>query len=480
LLNHLLSILPSQQDVRHPGNSGVAFLDLDPGQPEYSTPGHIYLAHIRSPVLGPSFSHPTLYEGSAATTVRSHYIGFLSPKDDSDHYCEAIMDLMDHFHQLRQQYAGLPLIINYPGWIFGQGLEIASWLVTSLGLSDLVYMSEKGPEEVVATLGAAASQNGVSMAVLPSQPIDYVSRSSSQLRSMQMLSYFHSSLGPSSQAPIWSNIPLARSRSFTVDYSGHKHGISLVLALGLAFDPDLLRDLLDGAVVGLVAVEDLDAILGSLESGQEDSVTDGQEIMDVDGYDANDTSPSSGINSKILRTKEGLPYPFMAGGICIPPESKLSYSLGQAIVRSINSDAQTLDLITPIPLSVFRTALDQGHQLILVRGQVDSPNWAIGEEYFAASAALARHRRGVESQGGQDENTKPGLPPAEDLAARKAADSMMATKLRERIRRASNVPFMRPVGWEDDSKPPSRRKDKRLWKLRKRVNNVRDSPVGDI
>src|SRR5262245_14356385 len=94
LFNHLLSASPSQ-DIAHPGQDGVAFLDLDPGQPEFSPMGHVYLAHLCSPVFGPSFSHPTPDHGS---TIRSHYIGSTSPRDNPDHYVTAAMDLIEHYH----------------------------------------------------------------------------------------------------------------------------------------------------------------------------------------------------------------------------------------------------------------------------------------------------------------------------------------------------------------------------------------------
>ncbi|KAL1959804.1 hypothetical protein VTO42DRAFT_949 [Malbranchea cinnamomea] len=488
LLNHLLSAPPSRE-MNHPGKDGVAFLDLDPGQPEFAPAGHIYLGHIRSPVFGPPYSHPTLNAQSEGCVLRSHHIGATSPKDDSDHYAIAIMDLMDHFHQLRHQYPQCPLIINYPGWIFGQGLEIVTWLVSTLGLSDVVYMSEKGPEEVVVPLEAAASQAGVQLTVLPSQPIEYACRSSSQLRSMQMLSYFHSS--QVQESLIWSNLPLIRSRSLVVNYSGDKQGVFGIMAPGFPREPDLLYDLLDGAIVGVVALESVDAINGPAAL---------QVYEGVDGSTSNPGSPEpeyGGSTHKgdqnnqpiIVRTKEQLPYLFLgSGGTCIPPDPKLSRSLGLAIVKSINTEAETLELITPIPFSTIRHALDQNHRIVLIRGHLDNPNWAISEEYFAARAAQSRYRafivqRSLEKKENreatetqkqkqkpkQQRRAKEKTESLDDISVVDAHDGGMVDKLRDRVRLAAHVPWMRVEGWDEPEKKTRR---KRLWKVRRRADMV--------
>lgn len=456
LLNHLLSVPP--QDMQHPGKDGVAFLDLDPGQPEFSPAGHIYLAHIKSPVLGPPYSHPTLNEQTDGRVVRSHHIGATSPKDDSDHYAIAIMDLMDRYHQLRHQYPQCALIINYPGWIFGQGLEIATWLVSSLGLSDLVYMSEKGPEEVVVPLGAAASRACVPMTILPSQPIEYASRSSSQLRSMQTLSYFHAS--QDQENPVWSDTPLSRSRSMVVNYAGEKQGVFGIMTPGFPREPDVLRDLLDGAIVGVVALESLDAVGPASSNSSSDNP----------GSEPPQTNTASHPN--LTRTESNLPYLFLGSGTCMAPDPKQSYSLGLALVRAIDTDSQTLELITPIPASTLRGALDQNHRIVLVRGHLDNPNWAISEEYFAARAALRRCReRGMVEKRMQQEkgkkNKKKDSDSSADAAQTQTVDGGMVEKLRERVRLAADVPWMKVEGW--DLAESKTKREKRLWKVRKRA-----------
>ncbi|EEH36996.2 RNA processing protein Grc3 [Paracoccidioides lutzii Pb01] len=473
LLNHLLSLPPTDGSLQQ-GKRGVAFLDLDPGQPELSPMGQVYLACLHTPILGPPFSHPTIDSPSNGYIIRSHYIGASSPKDNPDHYIVATMDLMNRYHKLLQSYPQCPLVINYPGWIFGLGLEIVLSFLISLGLSDVVYMSNKGPAEVVEPLIATASEAGVLMTILPSQPTDFVTRSSAQLRSMQMISYFHSTQYRTSERT-WSDIPLCLTRPVTVNYAGTSPGILGIMVTGSHHGLDMLSDLLDGAVVGIVAIESLNAIAAGKERDASDDnvVTDhnGQineeSNLDPDGdllIGTNVTlnksqSPSSPIDPphpSISRTPDdNLPHLFVGDGACTPLDPSLSYCLGQAIIRSVNPQTQTLDLYTPIPPHKIRDAVEQGHHIILVRGQVDNPNWAISEEYFCARAAQRRYRRMMAKE--KAEGIKL------DTAEREKRDAV-SERLRERVRRAGNVPWMSLNERARDAKENSVKNMWRLWK----------------
>ncbi|XHF97476.1 Polynucleotide 5'-hydroxyl-kinase grc3, variant 2 [Aspergillus wentii] len=485
LLNHLLSPAP-QVEADFSNTDGVAFLDLDPGQPEFSPMGQVYLAHLRSPFFGPPFTHPSLDDSLDGTMVRAHHIGATSPKDDPDHYVLAAMDLMDRYRSLLATYPQCPLIINYPGWIFGLGLEVATWLVKSLGLSDVVYMSEKGPMEVVEPLGQAANEARIPLTTLPSQPTDFVSRSSAQLRSMQIQSYFHMSRPAEVHNPLWLDTPTSRTRPILVDYSGPRQGIRGIMVMGSQINPELLHEVLDGSIVGVVAVESPNAILGQgagsgvldglpagkkdsdneMESSESDSSSEEDEDVNMDGPDDAAKDPASALPSmeaNIARTPEDLPYLFIGSGTNNPLDPKASHCLGLAIVRSINASSRKLELVTPIPGSKIRGAIEQGHGIVLVRGQLDNPNWAISEDYHAARAAEKRHQQSVakarksKDADGQDD----------------AFDSKMQAKvsatLRDRIRRASKVPWMTVI--EDNSRRQreAANRERSLWKLRKKA-----------
>lgn len=503
LLNHLLSPAPSTEGG-YTASDGVAFLDLDPGQPEFSPMGQVYLAHLRSPFFGPPFTHPTLDNGSNNNTAdgyvhRAHHIGATSPKDDPDHYVLAATDLMDRYRSLLATYPQCPLIINYPGWIFGLGLEVASWLVKTLGLSDVVYMSEKGPAEVIEPLAQAAYEARVALTTLPSQPTDFVSRSSAQLRTMQIQSYFHQTQPDTVRNPVWLETPTSRARPILVDYAGRhpqqRQGIQGVMVLGSQLQhPDLLHDVLDGSIVGIVAVEQksLPSILGyhqpdSMDATNEDDTADTDDMHDR--HKQGDVSPAAtttALEPYITRTAhENLPYLFTGSGSCTPPDPKTSRCLGLGLVRSINVSTQKLELVTPVPGAKIRETLerDDGGGIILVRGQLDNPNWAIGEEYYAARAALQRYQRRVtqarkSKQGNVHHTIEPepesqSQSQSESDGAKNLLDSTQQSQitdtLRDRLQRASQAPWMTVV--EDDGRRQreAARRERSLWKLRKRA-----------
>lgn len=482
LLNHLLSPAP-EIDHGYTNAGGVAFLDLDPGQPEFAPMGQVYLAHLHSPFFGPPFTHPSLDDSRDGQIVRAHHIGATSPKEDPDHYAMAAMDLMDRYHSLLASYPQCPLIINYPGWIFGQGLEVATWLVKCLGLSDVVYMSEKGPSEVVEPLNLAAQEARVSMTILPSQPTDFVSRSSAQLRSMQIQSYFHMSPPGGINTPLWLDAPISRTRPIVVDYAGNRPGILGIMVMGSQINPDFLREMLEGSIVGVVAVESPHAIVGetaptavsngSIMQMAEDEANESRQDLDMELDEAGATGPvATSLTDNITRTPhEDLPYLFIGSGTCTPLDPKASHCLGLALIRSVNVISHKLELSTPISASHLRKSIEQGHGIVLVRGQLDNPNWAISEEYHAARAAERRYqqsvaqiRKGDDAGNGQVQEPDP------------QQHNQTLAILRQRIRRASNVPWMTVV--EDNSRrqrEATAQREKSLWKLRKKAYPASES-----
>ncbi|PKY05964.1 hypothetical protein P168DRAFT_310100 [Aspergillus campestris IBT 28561] len=374
LLNHLLSPAP-QTETNYCNTDGVAFLDLDPGQPEFSPMGQVSLTHVRTPVFDP------------------------------DHYMISAVDLMDRYHALLASYPQCPLIINYPGWIFGLGLEVATWLIRTLGLSDVVYMSEKD---------AILLPHG------PPRP----ARHPSLVRDA-----------------------LARTRPFRVRYAGPTAGIRGIMVLGSAIQPDILHEVLDGSIVSIVALESPTPILGHSSTSSSDPDTD--------------TNTPATLETLITRAPTtNLPYLFSGSGSTNPPDPKTTRSLGLALIRSIDPKTQHLELITPIPPRQIQAALtdSESHGIILVRGTLDNPNWALSEEYHSARAAQKRHRVQI------DEQT------SKSTTQEKEKEDQISALLNHRIRQASNVPWMKVI--EDHSRwrrEQQQRGSGHLWKLKKKA-----------
>ncbi|OAL75250.1 hypothetical protein A7D00_0848 [Trichophyton violaceum] len=488
LLNHLLSLQPEKADNKARHGDGVLFLDLDPGQPEYSPIGHVYLAHIRSPTLGPPLSHPVLCPEDGSI-IRAHHIGSSSPKDDSKHYVQCTMNLLRYYHtSMHETYSRCPLIINYPGWIFGQGLEILTRFLEALRLSDVVYMSETGPEEVAGPLKSVASQSRIPFWTLPSQPTEYATRSRGQLRQMQMLSYFHmqESRHPtnafvyeerSSTSVHWSATPLCHTRAVKVNYSGSSQGILGVMIAGFPYDKEHILDLLDGAIVAVVAIEHADAFkpvpddvesIDMLFRAEEDSGSE-DAAEEVEGDTEEATLPAAAAATKrqalaerlqphLHRTKEDIPYLFSGNGTCAHLNPQHSHSLGLALVRGIDTSSQALELIMPIRSAAVRDALERGHQIVLVRGHLDNPDWALTEEYFAAKWAhkhLPAQLQKMQSEG----------------RSRRERE-IYQERLKQRLYRAVRVPWVQPEKTKSGNLEKNQ-KTRAIWKLR------RDDEAGD-
>ena len=426
--------------------------------------GQVYLAHLRSPVFGPPFTHPSLNNEREGTIIRAHHIGATSPKEDPDHYVLAATNLMEQYRTLLATNPQCPLIINYPGWIFGLGLEVATYLIQSLGLSDVVYMSEKGPAEVVEPLSQAASLARVPLTILPSQPTEFVSRSSAQIRSMQMQSYFHMAQPAGANHPTWLENPVSKNRPFRVRYAGENRGVHGIMTLDSQIMPDLLCESLEGALVGVVAIESPNALPTSSSNvppvNEEEATSNGDDD-DVDTENETEDNRNamiSHLTTLTISTKESLPYITSGPGTSTPLHPSSSSMLGLALIRSINPDTQTLDLVTPIPSTRLIQSLEQGHALVLVRGVLDNPNWAVAEEYYAARAEERRVRRGIRrrKEAGADEQGD------------EREEQRLLGLLKERIRRAKDVPFMTVV--EDHGRRKQEEAAQRaLWKLRKKA-----------
>ncbi|KAL4799777.1 hypothetical protein BDV19DRAFT_354764 [Aspergillus venezuelensis] len=483
LLNHLLSPAP-QTESNYANADGVAFLDLDPGQPEFSPMGQISLAHLRSPVFGPPFTHPSLDNERDGSIVRAHHIGATSPKEDPDHYVAAATNLMERYRALLATYPQCPLIINYPGWIFGLGLEVATYLIRSLNLSDVVYMSEKGPMEVVEPLMQVASGSRTPLTILPSQPTEFVSRSSAQLRSMQMQSYFHMNTPKGINHPMWIERPIFKTRPFQVKYAGPDTGIQAIMTLGSQISPDLLCESLDGAVVGVVAVELAKALPSNTQSADssepaDDNDNDTEDIdMDDSNLIANTLIPH--IQTLTTPTKESLPYLTLGPGTDTPLHPSSSRSLGLALIRSINTTTQTLDLLTPISPSTLLETLSQGQALLLVRGQVDSPNWAVAEEYYAARAEERRFKRALKrsNHAEAEAETENGEEDDAVLEMSETEKKRTLSLLRERVRASKDIPYMTVVEDHGRRRQDEAAQQRALWKLRKKAGPDSEDEVG--
>lgn len=366
----------------------VAVLDLDPGQPEYCVAGQIALVHLTKPVLGPSFSRPL--SSSGIRQIRSHALASVSPASNPELYLEAAVDLMAHY---RNSLGRCPLIINTPGWIQGTGLDLLTSLIASLRPAEVVYMSESGPAEAVEAL--QESCNASSFSMLPSQTSQLTSRTPAHLRSMQTMSYFHAEyrkVGANDSPVSWNPKPLTAMPPWQVSYKGPNHGIFGIMCYDYQVPLDLLADAINGTILAVVGVENIKAFKYSANDGKpsDDSVANMMDIDSIDGEPQNITASSFSrlAENTIASSPEGIPFIDTANGTTLDP--KYSHSLGLALVRGIDTENGTLQLLTPIPSETIETILSMGGQIVLISGKFDAPAWAYTEDlYYRASGEAA-------------------------------------------------------------------------------------------
>ena len=347
----LLNCITTAADGR-----SLAVLDIDPGQPEYTPPGLISLVHVKTPNLGPSFTHPIPAPDGDAI-VRCHTTAAPSPEKDPSHYKACVLELLNRY---KTELSHLPLITNTPGWIQGTGLEFLAGLIRISVPDVVVYMSTEGPEETVNVLQAAVDTSVTKFYQLPSQPSQYTSRTSEHLRTMMTMSYFHSrpsssqktSSGESatmSPTMDWDPTLLVETLPQTVSYSG-QGGITGIMCYHAQPHPTMLAD---AVLVNMVAVVELESPIPM---------------------------------KSLVHTPKAIPYIYTDE----PLDPVSSNVLGLALLKTIDQEEKIMGLCTPIPAQRIEAAIEDGRFLILVAGKFDY-GWALCEGLYDKAASRAEN-----------------------------------------------------------------------------------------
>ena len=323
LVNRFLTRAPAAS-APFDHRDGVAFLDLDPGQPEFSMPGQLSLCHLRAPVFGPPFTHPIVPDRSKNRLVRAHAIAALSPQADPNHFESCANDLVRHHLKHRRS---LPLVINYSSWLTAQGLVLLARLVGSLSPTHVVFTSEEGPAQILDYLNEPELKPRVK--VLPARPTQGASRTPAQNRAMQSISYFHQRTVERGLLP-WNASPVALAKPWVVSCGGVDPDVSGMLVLGRRVPPEHVWRVYDGSTVALVVAD-----------------------RDLDTGDNNS-----------------------------PLDPSRSWCVGHALVRAIDVKAQTLDLVTPADRQGLSRSALEDRKLVLVGGKTDAPSWAYLERQY--------------------------------------------------------------------------------------------------
>lgn len=402
LTNRLLVVAEEKSTTKgkelHASNSAM-YLDVDPGQPEYSLPGNMTLCEVSGPNLGPSFSHP--WGGEAVQVIRAHALGALTPAADLELFTACLQDLFENYKARLAMLPDCALVVNTPGWILGTGLEILLDTIRLINPTEIVYMSQAGPEDVVESLrGVSAS---TPFHTLPSQPSQYTPRTAAQLRTMQYQSYFHTI--SNSNRLQWLAEPLDRVRPIEIRYSGIDCGIWGVLCYGEKPESSLLAYSINGAVLALVAADTANAFMVNSPKSLDRPFEDHLRCI------------TSSTPPKLIRTSlEDLPYFDPTDAAVLHPQN--TSTLGSVLIRGIDHRRRRLQVITPIPLTQIESTLEMGKSLILVHGKLDTPGWAYTENMVFQATQIKSQTLGEGSS--REAVTK--IPWVERLAGSKGRD----------------------------------------------------------
>ena len=125
----------------------VCYLDLDPGQPEFSCPGQLSLLQVRAPILGPPYMHTHTRSDSDFRLIRAHSIVSTSPREDPQHFLACLQDLLQRYRNLLRTFPLCPLVVNTVGWISSEGLLLLKQAVQAIEPSAVVYMNNDSSGE---------------------------------------------------------------------------------------------------------------------------------------------------------------------------------------------------------------------------------------------------------------------------------------------------------------------------------------------
>ncbi|CCH44892.1 hypothetical protein BN7_4461 [Wickerhamomyces ciferrii] len=305
----------------------VNYLDLDPGQCEFSKPDSISLNKFEIPQMG---NHLSI---TSPQCQFNHYIGFGSPKDQPTRYNALVRDLINKYNKdggIKNE----SLLINTPGWIKGYGTTLTNSLIEQLEPTHIIYLNngsapdlddlkiDETKTELIPLLGNYINNSNVSS----------VSKySSSQLRLFKTLAYLHKS-----QDFKFDFTPLLFKPPLQISYG--KSGIKGVSILGLNdIHPNDLKDCLEGTIVALHTID--------------------YEVLNNVSKTNNDNLPI--LNSKNLLNNSS-------------SDSLFFKSL--VLIHSINEKEKLINLYIP---SFEKIDKKDNEEFILIRGRTETPIWEL-------------------------------------------------------------------------------------------------------
>ena len=344
LINSMLTVSTdgTPEMMRAYGN-GVLFLDIDPGQPEFTAPGIISLAYVRAPILGPSFTNLIVPGAMENVMLRMHYLGANTPLEAPSHYQTCVRDLLS----LYRNYQDFPLVINTSGYNTGSGKAILLSAVKDMPLTDIIQIGAMRNDGVCDLSQASPGGQQRSLTQLPSQPHGAPLRSGVDLRQMQLQSYLHT-LDVFNGSLVWDQLPVQTLRKILPPAAEVFSEVFMVVIVGQELAPEYIVTALNQSVAALVAIKP-GSPLYSLSDKGENSVGDpGQEM-------------------RIAHTPDGqLPYLVQGNMTTNPLDPETTECIGLATVTAALAPTRKLRLRSPVSAAHLNAELRKGYRVALV------------------------------------------------------------------------------------------------------------------
>jgi polynucleotide 5'-hydroxyl-kinase GRC3/NOL9 len=352
LMNHMLT---SSANTTLTFPDGIMLLDMDPGQPELSAPGMVYLAHLREPLLGPSFANIIVPGTTDNQILRMHYMGAYTPRESPSHYRSCIRDLLS----VSLQYKTIPLIINTCGWISVTGQRVLLSALHGFSVTDVVQIGDMPNGSLQSVLQSDTEAIRNAMTFVPTQRNKTPLKSGRDLREMQLQAYLHASgylRGPAS----WDNLPITTLRATGSANSGITYEHFMIIMLDENIVPEYITDALDGSVAAIVKIKPNSPLYGAFAG-------DG-EMQD---------NPSPGMH--IAHTTDShLPYLVHRGMGANPVDPEGTECLGLGFVTVARSVSRQLRIQSPVEASQIAAIVADGDRIALVLARQHG-QWSILE-----------------------------------------------------------------------------------------------------
>ncbi|KAJ3767747.1 hypothetical protein FB446DRAFT_313909 [Lentinula raphanica] len=427
----------------------VAYLDLDPGQSEFTPGGLLALSLISRPILGPPFTHPTI-------PARSHFLGAFSPKASPGLYIESVKDLVQFWArelgwgtgQHQRQGNAVPLVVNTMGWTKGLGADLMSTIQDILldGLSQVSFEASLAFGTIIGRGELSKEEADIKLPTLlhsyefdqqqtayPTQSIPLPSYpfSGNTIISASGNAIISASYAPQNQFPVQIHpiepVPIPDSSSSVIpsylsSYTAADHrAISIMSYFHAIFpsspSPDYPR-FHDSPFPSSVTASTWDTSLPLLarppyqvdveraidrvflrgvgEAGEvvqeEIERVLGGAVISLISCESGTLDDLTLSHSKRQVTK--IPYIPSASPASYPSPSN-STAIGLALIRSVVPGGMHLHVLTPLPLNVIETAR------VIIKGEMELPIWGFVD---SRNTGTRKERGSGGARGGDNED----------------------------------------------------------------------------